>query len=117
MVVQLQDSLSRGQNLAVDQGLEFFDTAQLPLAISNSFHANWWPLLRLLKRFPNHFEKPSVKFFKGHSKRPKVKVQSNFDLVTVNLVTILDLVTFFRKTNFLCSKKVDLVTFWKILEP
>ena len=44
-------------------------------------------------------------------------IQSNLDLVTVNLVTILDLVTFFRKTNFLCSKKVDLVTFWKILEP
>ena len=33
-----------------------------------------------------------------------VQIQSNFDLVTVNLVTILDLVTFFRKTNFLCSK-------------
>ena len=31
-------------------------------------------------------------------------VQSNLDLVTVNLVTILDLVTFFRKTDFLCSK-------------
>ena len=97
--------------------MEFFDTAQLPLAISNSFHANWWPLLRLLKRFPNHFEKPSVKFFKGHSKRPKVKVQSNFDLVTVNLVTILDLVTFFGRPIFYVVKTVDLVTFWKILEP
>ena len=32
------------------------------------------------------------------------EIQSNFDLVTVNLVTILDLVTFFRKTDFLCSK-------------
>ena len=32
------------------------------------------------------------------------QVQSNFDLVTVNLVTILDLVTFFWKTDFLCSK-------------
>ena len=39
-----------------------------------------------------------------YAAKTKDGVQSNLDLVTVNLVTILDLVTFFRKTDFLCSK-------------
>ena len=48
---------------------------------------------------------------------PALQVQSNFDLVTVNLKTTLDLVTFFGRPIFYVVKTVDLVTFWKILEP